>query len=159
VVLALLFCKVTLLYSGVILNTEESVPLMNLYRHHRRTMVSPGWRRLAVGLIVAVLMSVQGTAALAHDHSHDENYRPVQAEPGAQETPDAPVPGKATPLAQCQLCHSPFGTVSILPASTAGLSTALTITGIAGPVLDQVRPRAAPSGVWHVRGPPLSRHA
>lgn len=158
-VAVLLFRNVTLLYSGAIMVAEESGPLMSSFHHHRRLPASPDWRRLVLGLIVALLMSLQGAAALAHGHTHDEGYRLAQAGPNAPSMPDAPIPGKSTPAAQCQLCHSPFGAASILPASVAGLASLLTITDAARPVLHQAQPRTAPSGVWRVRGPPLSLHA
>jgi len=132
---------------------------MNMSRHHRRMPASPHWRSLVLGVIAALLMSVQGAAALAHGHSHDEGYGIAQAGPDSPATPDAPVPGKTAPAAQCQLCHSPFGATSILPASAAGAPVSLTIIDAAQPVLHQIDSSAVPNGVWRVRGPPLFLHA
>tara|TARA_R110000868_G_scaffold11644_6_gene56957 strand:+ start:36834 stop:37301 length:468 start_codon:yes stop_codon:yes gene_type:complete len=155
----LLICNETLLYNNAILRAEEFGAPMSLFHHHRRIAASPDWRRLALGVIVALLMSVQGAAALAHGHGHDGDYRSAQAGPDAPAVPDAPLPGRSTPAAHCQLCHSPFGSTSILPAAAAGQATLLTVTGADRPVLYQAHPRAAPKGVWRVRGPPLSLHA
>ena len=138
--------------------------LMSQHRHHRRITAAPDWRRLALGVIAALLMSVQGAAALAHNHSHDEGYGLVQA--GINDTaalvdfePGKPIPGKSAPAAQCLICHSPAGAASILPVSTAGLALILSVTDAARPILHSAHPRAAPKGVWRVRGPPSSLHA
>lgn len=132
---------------------------MSLFHQHRRKSGSPDWRRLALGLIVALLMSVQGAAAMAHGHSHAADYGLSLTGQDTPAAPDAPLPGKTTPAAQCQLCHSPFGASSILPAAAAGPATMLTVTGAAHPAVPEAHPRAAPMGVWRVRGPPLSLHA
>lgn len=132
---------------------------MSLFRHHRRMAAAPDWRRLVLSLIVAVLMSAQGAAALAHSHSHNADYQLAQADINAPAMPGAPLPGKTTPAAQCQLCHAPFGAASILPASAAGGAASLTVTGAAHAIEHPAHPRKAPNGVWRVRGPPTSLHA
>ncbi len=132
---------------------------MRLFHDHRRRVTVPDWRRLTLGLIVALLMSVQGTAVLAHGHSHDAGNSLAPAGQNAPAVPDAPVPGKSAPAAPCQLCHSPFGAASILLASTTELATLLTVTSASACALHQPLARATPNGVWRVRGPPLSLHA
>ncbi|WP_233342254.1 hypothetical protein [Maricaulis salignorans] len=119
----------------------------------------PDWRRLGLGLVVVLLMSLQGAAAMAHRNAHYQEFEPDHISLTAQSGSDAPMPGNPAPAAQCKLCHSSLGSVSILPAAQTGLSVAFTVSSVARPVLHQPHTRAVPKGVWRVRGPPLHLHA
>lgn len=129
---------------------------MSPVHNHRSLAVSPDWRRLALGVIVALLMSLQGAAAMAHGHIHANGEHLVIAGHTGPTSPEAPLPGKGGALAPCQLCHSPFGSASILPVSPAGLAPPVRVVGADLPLLHQAHPISAPAGVWRVRGPPLS---
>ncbi|WP_417484430.1 hypothetical protein [Maricaulis salignorans] len=119
----------------------------------------PDWRRLGLGLVVVLLMSLQGAAAMAHRNAHYQEFEPGHISLTAESGSDAPMQGNPAPTAQCKLCHSSIGSVSILPAAQTGLSAAFTVSGLARPRLHQPVAHAAPGGVWRVRGPPLHLHA
>ncbi|WP_417490589.1 hypothetical protein [Maricaulis sp.] len=127
--------------------------------HHRNPASLPDWRRVGLGLVAVLLMSLQGAAALAHRNAHYQEFEPAYTSPTAVAGSDAPIPGNSPPAAQCKLCQSSIEAVSILPGTQAGLSMPFTVSIAARPVLHQARPRAPPGSVWRVRGPPPSLHA
>ncbi|WP_417493270.1 hypothetical protein [Maricaulis sp.] len=126
--------------------------------HHRNSAVMPDWRRLGLGLVVVLLMSLQGAAAMAHRNAHYQEFEQDHASLMAQSGFDAPMPGNPAPAAQCKLCHASIGAVSILPVSQGILSAAFMVSRVARPVLHQPPPLAVPDGAWRVRGPPISLH-
>tara|TARA_R110000744_G_scaffold1843_6_gene6874 strand:+ start:15425 stop:15826 length:402 start_codon:yes stop_codon:yes gene_type:complete len=126
--------------------------------HHRNRAFRPDWRRLGLGLVVVMLMSLQGAAAMAHRNAHYQEFEPAHISLTAQSGSDTPLPGSSAPAAQCKLCHSSIGSDSILPPAQTGLSVAFTVASVARAVLHQPLARAAPDGGWRVRGPPLLLH-
>ncbi|WP_417469113.1 hypothetical protein [Maricaulis sp.] len=127
--------------------------------HHRNSAMTPNWRRLGLGLVVVLLMSLQGAAAMAHRNAHYQEFEPRHFSLADVAGTDAPEPVNSAPTAQCKLCQSSLGDLSLLPGLQDIFSAPLAISGRFRPGLHADRPPSAPPAVWRVRGPPVALHA
>jgi hypothetical protein len=131
---------------------------MNKVRKQRRSPVLPDWRRLVLGLLAVFLMCAQGSAAIAHTHSHDELAELAHSSHIAPISSDSPGPVKTNPVNSCPLCHSSLGASPLLPLSAMSFVVPPVLRGIATADFDRRPPGSPPSGVWRVRGPPSTLH-
>jgi len=124
---------------------------------YRRMLTPARWRALAVGLMAALALSVQGGAALAHTHAGDYQFAgPAMAEILTAMDQDGfggpHVPSESgTP---CPLNHSPLGHGGLLaPAETLLVSGVLYAADTVTPT-GQAPPAGAEAPRPPARAPP-----
>ena len=129
---------------------------MNLRRPFLRPSGPARWRRLWVGLLATLALSLQGGFALAHTHAAT-SVSAVTADISPLRSADQDQPGQPAQhegAAQCPLSHSPLSHGGILAADNADAFALVLYSA------DNARPpsQAPPTAVARVnppvRGPP-----